>query len=110
MAKPRILSHLVASAVAALTLSLINSSALAFSASFTWCTGSPRFTLSDVPTGTAKLDFHMTDLNKPSFYHGGGTVDYRGQGEVPCGTFATGFVGPSPPPKCTPTSCESAAR
>jgi hypothetical protein len=98
MAKPRILSHLVASAVAALTLSLINSSALAFSASFTWCIGSPRFTLSDVPTGTAKLDFHMTDLNKPSFHHGGGTVDYRGQGEVPCGAFAKGFVGPSPPP------------
>ncbi len=98
MAKPRILSHLVASAVAALTLSLINSSAWAFSASFTWCTGSPRFTLSDVPTGTAKLDFHMTDLNKPSFNHGGGTVDYRGQGEVPCGAFAKGFVGPSPPP------------
>ena len=51
-----------------------------------------------MPSGTAKLDFHMTDLNKPSFHHGGGTVDYRGQAEVPCGAFAKGFVGPSPPP------------
>jgi len=56
------------------------------------------FQLTDVPSGTAKLDFHMTDLNKPSFHHGGGAVDYRGQGEVPGGAFARGFVGPSPPP------------
>jgi phosphatidylethanolamine-binding protein (PEBP) family uncharacterized protein len=46
----------------------------------------------------AKLDFHMTDLNKPNFHHGGGMVDYRGQGEVPCGAFAKGFVGPALPP------------
>lgn len=98
MAKSRLASHLAASAVAGLTLSLSASSALAFSASFSWCSGSPRFTLTDVPQGTAKLDFHMTDLNKPSFHHGGGTVDYHGQGEVPCGAFAKGFVGPSPPP------------
>jgi hypothetical protein len=98
MTKPGILSHLAASAVAVLTLSLSASGALAFSASFTWCSGSPRFTLTDVPQGTAKLDFHMTDLNKPSFHHGGGTIDYRGQGEVPCGALAKGFVRPSPPP------------
>ena len=98
MIKPGILSLLPASAVAVLTLSLSASGALAFSASFTWCSGSPRFTLTDVPQGTAKLDFHMTDLNKPSFHHGGGTIDYRGQGEVPCGALAKGFVGPSPPP------------
>ena len=98
MTRPRVLAYLAASAVAVLTLSLSVSGAFAFSASFTWCSGSPRFTLSDVPQGTAKLDFHMTDLNKPSFHHGGGTVDYGGQGEVPCGAFAKGFVGPSPPP------------
>ena len=44
------------------------------------------------------LQFAMTDLDKPSFHHGGGTVGYRGQPEVPCGAFATGFVGPAPPP------------
>jgi phosphatidylethanolamine-binding protein (PEBP) family uncharacterized protein len=74
------------------------SSAQAFSASFAWCSGSPNFSLTDVPAGTVTLQFAMTDLDKPSFHHGGGTVGYRGQPEVPCGAFATGFVGPSPPP------------
>jgi hypothetical protein len=38
----------------------------------------------------------MTGLDKPSFHHGGGTVEYRGQAEVPCDAFAKGFVSPSP--------------
>jgi Phosphatidylethanolamine-binding protein len=88
----------LAAVMAALAVIFTASPAFAFSASFTWCTGSPRFQLTDVPAGTAKLDFHMTDLNKPSFHHGGGAVDFRGQAEVPCGAFAKGFVGPSPPP------------
>ena len=54
--------------------------------------------LAPLSKSTAKLTFQMTDLNKPNFHHGGGTVDYRGQSEVPCGAFAKGFVGPSPPP------------
>ena len=85
-------------AVAALTLLLTTSGAFAFSVSFTWCSGSPNFKLDDVPAGTVTLQFAMTDLNKPSFHHGGGTVGYRGQPDVPCGAFATGFVGPAPPP------------
>jgi phosphatidylethanolamine-binding protein (PEBP) family uncharacterized protein len=88
----------LAPALAALALMLCASSAFALSASFTWCSGSPRFALTDVPAGTTKLQFAMTDLNKPSFHHGGGTVAYRGQTEVPCGAFAATFVGPSPPP------------
>jgi phosphatidylethanolamine-binding protein (PEBP) family uncharacterized protein len=71
---------------------------LAFSASFAWCSGSPSFTLTDVPPGTARLQFAMTDLNVPSFHHGGGTVAYSGQTAVPCGAFSSGFTGPSPPP------------
>ena len=51
-----------------------------------------------MPQDTAKLRFAMTDLNVPSFHHGGGTVAYRGQPAVPCGAFASGFTGPSPPP------------
>jgi phosphatidylethanolamine-binding protein (PEBP) family uncharacterized protein len=74
-------------------------SALAFSASFAWCPdASPNFQLRDVPEGTVNLQFAMTDLDKPAFHHGGGTVGYRGQSEVPCGAFASGFVGPAPPP------------
>jgi hypothetical protein len=65
-ARPRRYCFVLGAAV----LSLLNASgALALSASFSWCSGSPRFQLSDVPQGTVKLDFHMIDLNKPSFHH-----------------------------------------
>ncbi|MFZ3358475.1 MAG: phospholipid-binding protein [Xanthobacteraceae bacterium] len=99
----RRLSHYAAaSGIAALTLALAPifaaSSAFAFSVSFAWCSDSPNFKLNDVPPGTVNLQFAMTDLDKPSFHHGGGTVGYRGQTEVPCGAFLSGFVGPAPPP------------
>jgi len=84
--------------MAAVALGLSASGALAYSASFRWCgAGSPSFTLNDVPPETATLQFAMTDLNVPSFHHGGGKVAYHGQAEVPCGAFSSGFVGPSPP-------------
>jgi hypothetical protein len=88
--------------IAGFALFLTTSGALAFSASFAWCSGSPSFTLTDVPRGTAKLQFAMTDLNVPSFHHGGGTVAYRGQPAVPCGAFASGRRA-----KSTPTSSAS---
>ncbi len=84
--------------IGGLALFLTTSGAVALSASFAWCAGSPSFALTDVPQGTAKLQFAMTDLNVPSFHHGGGTVAYHGQPAVPCGAFASGFTGPSPPP------------
>ncbi len=84
--------------ITALALSLTTLGAFAFSVSFAWCSSSPDFKLDDVPAGTVRLQFAMTDLNKPSFHHGGGTVGYRGQPDVPCGAFSTGFVGPAPPP------------
>jgi len=89
-----------AAALAACVLELGVSArtALAFSVSFAWCDGSPSFALSDVPHGTTKLQFAMTDLDRPGFRHGGGAVGYRGQPEVPCNAFGTGFIGPAPPP------------
>ena len=94
----------IAALVFALAEFLGAPSALAFSASFAWCPGaSPNFQLNDVPAGTVNLQFAMTDLDKPSFHHGGGTVGYRGQSEVPCGAFASGFIGPAPPPGETHT-------
>jgi len=100
MALGRRFRHAAALGAAALALAQIlgASGALAFSASFAWCSGSPNFSLTDVPAGTVTLQFAMTDLNKPSFHHGGGSVGYRGQSQVPCGAFATGFIGPAPPP------------
>jgi phosphatidylethanolamine-binding protein (PEBP) family uncharacterized protein len=98
----RLCQYAAALGITALALGLaqilVASGAFAFSASFAWCRGSPNFALTDVPQGTVTLQFAMTDLNKPSFHHGGGTVGYRGQPEVPCGAFATGFIGPAPPP------------
>ncbi len=105
-------SSLYARAFAALTLSALalcagTPAALAFTVTFDWCRGapdgSPNFVLRDVPAGTVNLRFAMKDLDKPGFHHGGGTVGYRGQPEVPCDAFASGFVGPSPPPGETHT-------
>ena len=92
--------RLAALAIAMLAFALCAKPAQAFSVSFDWCPqgSSPNFALRDVPAGTVNLRFAMTDLDKPAFHHGGGTVGYRGQPEVPCDAFATGFVGPTPPP------------
>jgi hypothetical protein len=71
-------------------------SASAFSASFRWCgSGSPVFSLAGVPKGTTTLQFHMVDLDKPSYNHGGGTVPYKGQTTIGCGAL-TGYSPPSP--------------
>jgi phosphatidylethanolamine-binding protein (PEBP) family uncharacterized protein len=78
-------------------LALTTISASAFSSSFRWCgSGSPVITISGVPKGTAKLIVIMSDLDKPDFNHGGGTVTYMGQSQIPCGAL-TSYIGPSPP-------------
>jgi len=74
--------------------------ASAFTASYSWagvaaCQKiSPAFTLSAVPTGTRRLRFVMTDLDMPSFHHGGGIVIYDGE-NVPQGAIS--YIGPCPP-------------
>ena len=83
--------------LATLPLMLSSVTVSAFSASFQWCSGSPAFTLRGVPKGTAKIDFQMTDLDKPDYRHGGGTVAYHGQLSVPSDAFSGSFNGPSPP-------------
>jgi phosphatidylethanolamine-binding protein (PEBP) family uncharacterized protein len=77
---------------------LVSSEARAFSMSFRWCSASPEFQLRDVPKGTATLDFHMQDLMVPSYPHGGGSVPYRGEASIPCGSLSGSYRGPSPPP------------
>lgn len=78
-------------------LALTTVSASAFSSSFRWCgSGSPVISISGVPKGTAKLVIVMSDLDKSDFNHGGGTVSYTGQPQIPCGAL-TGYIGPSPP-------------
>jgi len=98
MVNSTMIRNVAAFGIVVLALGLGARSAFAFSASFAWCAGSPSFALKDVPPGTARLQFNMIDLNVPTFHHGGGTVAYTGQASVPCGAFASGFTGPSPPP------------
>jgi phosphatidylethanolamine-binding protein (PEBP) family uncharacterized protein len=71
--------------------------ASAFSMNFRWCgLSSPVFSLGGVPKGTTTLQFHMVDLDVPSYNHGGGTVAYKGQASVPCGALSN-YSPPSPP-------------
>ncbi|MEQ8601891.1 MAG: YbhB/YbcL family Raf kinase inhibitor-like protein [Marivibrio sp.] len=58
-------------------------------------TASPAFTISNVPAGATLLRFKMTDLDVPSYNHGGGSVAYTGGGEIPAGAFS--YKGPCPP-------------
>jgi phosphatidylethanolamine-binding protein (PEBP) family uncharacterized protein len=71
-----------------------------FSVRFSWVgipackTISPAFELGGVPASTKSLSFMMTDLNMPSFHHGGSTVPFSGnlvrQGAIT-------YTGPCPP-------------
>ncbi len=56
---------------------------------------SPPITVQGVPGGTKKLKFKMIDLNATSYPHGGGTVAWNGNGNIPYGAFR--YKGPCPP-------------
>lgn len=78
------------------------SAAVAFSISVSWrgtakCfdSQSPIIRLSRVPKSTKSIRFHMTDLDAPSYPHGGGTVAYHGQRRLAKGAFS--YKGPCPP-------------
>jgi phosphatidylethanolamine-binding protein (PEBP) family uncharacterized protein len=78
-------------------LAISTADASAFSMTYRWCgLSSPVFSLSGVPKGTTSLQFHMVDLQVPSYNHGGGSVAYKGQPSVPCGAL-TNYSPPSPP-------------
>lgn len=56
---------------------------------------SPPIKLSNVTQGTAKLLIKMIDQNASSFDHGGGSVAFKGQSQLPYGAFK--YKGPCPP-------------
>ncbi|MHC1752267.1 YbhB/YbcL family Raf kinase inhibitor-like protein [Humidesulfovibrio sp.] len=71
--------------------------------SFKWQAGgcqlsspNPRIEVANVPEGTAYLKVTMADLDAPNFNHGGGIVEYKGNGTVEAGALA-GYKGPCPP-------------
>lgn len=78
-----------------------------FSVTFSWgdiplCTtgnpntvDNPQFILSGIPEGTQYLSFTMTDLDVPSYNHGGGGIVYTGQTTIEPGAFR--YQSPCPP-------------
>ena len=54
----------------------------------------PIFILANVPEGTKFIRFDMTDLDMPSYNHGGGTVAYTGQTVINPGAFT--YASPCP--------------
>ena len=80
------------------------SAASAFSIKVSWkgtskCSDSqsPIIRLSGVPKKTKTIRFHMTDLDKLTAQHGGGTVAYTGRKTLPKGAFSNSYRGPCPP-------------
>lgn len=77
------------------------SAAGALSVSFSWakrheCSSTPpAFRIGGIPKGTKYLRFTMTDLDVPTYQHGGGTIAYKGSGRIPEGAFR--YTGPCPP-------------
>jgi phosphatidylethanolamine-binding protein (PEBP) family uncharacterized protein len=69
--------------------------------SFAWSTRHecsstpPAFRIGGIPKGTRYLRFTMTDLDVPTYHHGGGTIAYKGSGRIPEGAFR--YTGPCPP-------------
>lgn len=55
----------------------------------------PAFHITQIPPETQRLRFLMTDMDVPTFYHGGGTVPYDGSGQIAAGAFS--YKGPCPP-------------
>jgi phosphatidylethanolamine-binding protein (PEBP) family uncharacterized protein len=78
----------------------VPTSADAFTVRFSWAgippcaTISPAFDLGGVPAGTKRLSFTMTDLNVPTFHHGGSTVAYDSDA---VSRGAIRYTGPCPP-------------
>lgn len=57
---------------------------------------SPVIEVGNIPQGTHYLSVEMKDLDKLSYYHGGGEVAYSGNGVIPEGAL-TSYRGPCPP-------------
>jgi len=86
--------------LALFAMAALTAPAEALTVRFSWvgipacATISPAFELGQVPAGTKKLQFGMTDLNVPAFPHGGSAIPYDGDA-VKRGAIR--FIGPCPP-------------
>lgn len=88
-------------------LALAGPAAAEFKFSFDWsglklCTSgrpntvkNPAFNVSGVPAGTTVIQFKLTDLDVPSYDHGGGWVKMTADGAAKVGSFR--YKSPCPP-------------
>ncbi len=58
---------------------------------------SPEIRVANVPAGTTAFKVSLTDLDKTSWNHGGGTVPADPSGVIPSGALKAGYNGPCPP-------------
>lgn len=74
----------------------------ALNVAFKWCgSGSPEFTIGNIPAVAKTLNFRMIDQQAQGYNHGGGTVPAVGKSTqvIPCAGLTGGtYNGPSPPP------------
>lgn len=57
---------------------------------------SPMIEVGNIPEGTHYLSVELKDLDKLSYYHGGGEVAFSGNGVIPEGALKS-YKGPCPP-------------
>lgn len=55
----------------------------------------PIFSVNNVPAGTTRIDFSLTDLDAPNYNHGGGRAAFSGQAAIQPGAFK--YESPCPP-------------
>lgn len=77
-----------------------NANLPAMNVAFTWCSGTPAFTIGNIPATAKMLSFRMIDQQAPGYNHGGGTVPASGKATqtIPCGGLSGSYTGPNPPP------------
>ncbi len=57
---------------------------------------SPKIKVTNIPKNTVLLKVELTDLDVPSYNHGGGSLKYTGSGIIPAGALKS-YTGPCPP-------------
>lgn len=58
---------------------------------------SPEIIVTNVPPETKIFKVALTDIDVPSWNHGGGKIDNDGTGVIPAGSLKSGYNGPCPP-------------
>ncbi len=57
---------------------------------------SPPISLQGLPASTKFIEVRMVDLDSPTFNHGGGELQFKGDATIPEGSLQY-FIGPCPP-------------